>query len=137
LKKPLSTNSQISITASSPKLAPVEWVKFIGFKMAGLIPLWSRDGHELFYQNGGRLMGVTVTPGAEWSSGTPRLVKEGRFLRSINGNTPWSVSRDGTRFLRIQLVEQERAITRLDLVLNGFRRCSKLLAERSEMASRN
>ena len=86
----------------------------------GQEPLWSHDGHELFYQNAGRLMSVTVTPGAEWSSSTPHLVNEGRFIRSINGNTPWSVSQDGTRFLRIQLVEQDRAITRIDLVLNWF-----------------
>jgi serine/threonine protein kinase/Tol biopolymer transport system component len=88
----------------------------------GTEPLWSHDGRELFYQNGGRLMGVSVTPGEKWSSSAPRVVNEGRFLRSINNNTSWSVSQDGTRFLRIQLVEQERAITHLDLVLNWFSR---------------
>ncbi len=30
----------------------------------GTEPLWSRDGRELFFQSGSRLMGVTVTPGA-------------------------------------------------------------------------
>ena len=86
----------------------------------GQEPLWSHDGHELFYQNGGRMMSVTVTPGAEWSSSAPHVVNEGRFLRSINGNTPWSIGKDGTRFLRIQLIEEDRAITRIDLVLNWF-----------------
>jgi hypothetical protein len=47
-------------------------------------------------------------------------VHEGRFLRGSNGNTSWSITRDGTRFLRIQLVEPERAITHVDLVLNWF-----------------
>ena len=65
-------------------------------------------------------MGVTVTQGAEWSASAPHLVYEGRFLRSGNGNTGWSVTRDGTRFLRIQLVEPERAITHVELVLNWF-----------------
>jgi Tol biopolymer transport system component len=92
----------------------------------GTEPLWSRDGRELFYQNGAKLMSVSVTPGAGWSSSAPRVVNEGRFLRSINGNTPWSVSHDGTRFLRIQFVEQERAITHIDLVLNWFSEVEQL-----------
>jgi len=65
-------------------------------------------------------MGVTVTPGVTWSSTEPRAINEGRFLRSINGNTPWTISLDGSRFLRIQMVEPERAITHVDLVLNWF-----------------
>jgi len=86
----------------------------------GTEPLWSRDGHELFFQNGAKLMGVTVTTGAAWSSSPPRLINEGRFLRSINGNTDSSISRDGSRFLRIQMVEPEQAITHIDLALNWF-----------------
>ncbi|MFZ9683077.1 MAG: peptide deformylase, partial [Cephaloticoccus sp.] len=31
----------------------------------GAEPLWSRDGRELFYQNGTALMAVTVTPGTD------------------------------------------------------------------------
>ena len=94
----------------------------------GTEPLWSRDGRELFFQNGSRLTGVTVTPGAVWSSSPPHVVNEGRFLRSINGNTSWTVSRDGTRFLRIQLVEAERAITHVDLVLNWFSELQQQIA---------
>ena len=86
----------------------------------GTEPLWSHDGRELSFQNGAQLMRVTVTSGAGWSSGPPQVVNEGRFLRSINGNTPWAVSRDGSRFLRIQMVEPERAITHVDLALNWF-----------------
>jgi eukaryotic-like serine/threonine-protein kinase len=86
----------------------------------GIEPLWSRDGRELFFQNGSQLMGVTVTPGAEWSASQPHVVHEGRFLRGSNGNTSWSINKDGTRFFRIQLVEPERAITHVDLVLNWF-----------------
>jgi serine/threonine-protein kinase len=86
----------------------------------GIEPLWSRDGRELFFQKGAQLMAVTVTPGAEWSASQPHVVSEGRFLTASNGNTSWSINKDGTRFLRIQLVEPERAITHVDLVLNWF-----------------
>jgi len=86
----------------------------------GTEPLWSRDGRELFFQSGAKLMSVSVTPGRTLSFGTPRLVHEGRFLRSINGNTPWTVTRDGQRFLRIQQVEPERLVTQISLVFNWF-----------------
>ena len=56
----------------------------------------------------------------DWSASQPRVVYEGRFLRSINGNTSWSINKEATRFLRIQLVAPERAITHVDLVLNWF-----------------
>jgi hypothetical protein len=84
----------------------------------GVEPLWSSDGRELFFQSGSRLMAAAVTTGAAFSAGVPRVLHEGRFLSSINGNTEWTLTRDGKRFLRIQQVEPERAVTRIDLVLN-------------------
>jgi serine/threonine-protein kinase len=86
----------------------------------GTEPLWSRDGRELFFQNGARLMGVTVATGAGFSASAPRLLHEGRFFKTINGNSSWSVTPDGKRFLRIQQVEPERAMTSFELVLNWF-----------------
>jgi eukaryotic-like serine/threonine-protein kinase len=86
----------------------------------GTEPLWSRDGRELFFQSGTRLMGVTVTPGATFSASLPRVVHEGRFLKTINGNTSYSITRDGSRFLRIQPVNPEPAIKRIELVLDWF-----------------
>jgi len=86
----------------------------------GAEPLWSRDGRELFFQQGARLMGVGVTLGAAFSASAPHVVHEGRFLASGTGPTAFSITPDGSRFLRIQQVEPERAITRIDLVLNWF-----------------
>jgi hypothetical protein len=65
-------------------------------------------------------MSVSVTPGAEWTASQPHVVNEGRFPSGSNGNTSWTITKDGTRFLRIQLVEPERAITHVELVLNWF-----------------
>jgi len=86
----------------------------------GVEPLWSRDGRELFFQSGTKLMGVTVNPGAAFSASPPRILHEGRFFKTINGNTSWSITPDGARFLRIQRVEPERAVTSIELVLNWF-----------------
>jgi serine/threonine-protein kinase len=98
----------------------------------GTEPLWSRDGRELFFQSGSRLMGVTVTPGARFSTSPPRPVHEGRFTRTITGNTSFSIARDGTRFLRIQPVGQETSITHIELVLNWFSELRRSPAGRAE-----
>ena len=86
----------------------------------GIEPLWSRDGRELFFQSGARLMSVEVALRGAFSASTPRLVHEGRFLKSGNATTGWGIAADGRRFLRMQQVEPERAITHVDLVLNWF-----------------
>jgi serine/threonine-protein kinase len=93
----------------------------------GAEPRWSRDGRELFFQSGTRLMGVTVTPGATLSAGAPHPVHEGRFYEGINGNTSYDITKDGTRFLRIQPVNQAQAIARVDLVLNWFTELRRLV----------
>ena len=51
---------------------------------------------------------------------TPRLVQEGQFIASSNGNTSFSITKDGTRFLRIQPVGEEPANTHIEVVLNWF-----------------
>ncbi len=98
----------------------------------GTEPLWSHDGRELFYQNGSQLMAVTVTPGATFSAGTPRVLYEGRYFRTITGNTSFSVTRDGNRFLRIQPVDAVPAITHIELTLNWFAELSRQATGRAE-----
>ena len=94
----------------------------------GTEPLWSRDSHELFFQSGTKLMGASVATGAAFSASAPRVVYEGRFLKSINGNTGSAITLDGTRFLRIQQVELERAITHIDLVLNWVTELTRVVS---------
>ena len=89
-----------------------------------------RDSISAFQRTGGavtagvepctRALAGTITRGAAFSASPPHPMHEGRFLKAINGNTDSSMTRDGTRFLRIQQVEPERAITHIDLVLNWF-----------------
>ena len=86
----------------------------------GLEPIWSRDGRELFYVSGDRLMGVTVTPGPRFVASAPRVVHTGRFNRTITGNTSFGLTPDGRRFLRIQPVSQQPSITHLELVFDWF-----------------
>jgi eukaryotic-like serine/threonine-protein kinase len=112
---PISSRQEIYVSPF-PGPGPRQQVSTDG----GIEPLWSRDGRELFFQQGAQLMAVTVAPGAAFSASAPRLVHEGRFFRTINGNTSWSITPDGGRILRIQNVAPERAITQLELVLNWY-----------------
>ena len=35
----------------------------------GTDPVWRRDGRELFYRNGDRMMAVTISPGGTFAGG--------------------------------------------------------------------
>ena len=83
----------------------------------GAEPLWSLDGRELFYVNGDTLMAVNVSFTPTFAAGQPRVLHHGRYRASANGNTPYAVAADG-RFLRVQQVQPDRAITQLQVVLN-------------------
>jgi serine/threonine-protein kinase len=85
----------------------------------GVMPLWSRDGRELFYCEGDRLMAVSFTPGSTPPVGAPRLLHEGPYRRLPIFYTPLSVSATG-RFLRVQPAQPPEPITRINLVLNWF-----------------
>jgi Tol biopolymer transport system component len=68
----------------------------------GTEPVWSRDGRELFYRQGTRIMAVPVRGGPSPSVGTARLLFEGRFEPGINGFPDYDVSPDGQRFLMVE-----------------------------------
>ena len=80
--------------------------------------LWSRDGKELFYLTGDRLLAVDVSTSSTFSVGAPRLVMHGRYRPAANGMTPFGISPDGRRFLRVRQIEPERPLDRIDVVLN-------------------
>jgi eukaryotic-like serine/threonine-protein kinase len=81
-------------------------------------PLWSRDGRELFYTSGDQLVAVAVTSGATLAVGAPRVLYEGRYRPGPNAVTAFSVAPDGRRFLRVQQVQPDRPVTRIEIVLN-------------------
>ena len=119
---PVASRQEIYV-APFPAAGPSRRVSTDG----GTEPLWSHDGRELLFQTGTRLMSASVSQGPTLSIGAPRVVHEGRFLRSINGNTSWAMMRDGQRFLRVQQVEQERPVTDITLVLNWFDEATRLV----------
>jgi Tol biopolymer transport system component len=80
-------------------------------------PVWSRAGDELFYRANGKMMTVAVRERPELTVGRPEPLFEDRFH---DGNLPsrsYDVAPDG-RFVMAAEAELERAIHRLEVVLN-------------------
>jgi len=63
-------------------------------------PVWSRDGRELFYTEGDRLMAVAVETAGEFRAKTPQELFQGNLIPSTNTN--YDVSLDGKRFVAVQ-----------------------------------
>ncbi len=92
----------------------------------GTEPAWSRDGRELFYRNGNRLMAVTVQTHAGFQAGTPRLLFEGPYDLGPARTTNYDVTPDGQRFLMIKLDEQAAGPSQLNVVLDWFEELRRL-----------
>jgi serine/threonine-protein kinase len=89
----------------------------------GTRPLWSRDGHELFYisEPQGRLMSVPVRLGDRFDAGNPTVVVNNSLFRSAPQRT-YDVSPDGRRFLTLRPVtaqaDDKSPPPELNVVLN-------------------
>lgn len=86
----------------------------------GTEPVWARNGKELFYWNGAKMMAVDITTQPTFSAGTPRLLFEGRYERSRGFRANYDVTPDGERFVMVRAGEQEWAATQVNVVLEWF-----------------
>ena len=83
----------------------------------GQEPVWSRDGGELFFRNGYKMMAVPIEPGPRFTFGQPLLLFEGTYELPDNRLGPtYDVSSDG-RFLMLRRVGEKRP-TEIRVVLN-------------------
>jgi len=80
----------------------------------GQAPVWSHDGHALYYEGGdSKIMAVDIKPGSRFQFGVPEALFEARIQ---SNNVSIDVSKDG-RFLLPTLVESESS-TPMTVVLN-------------------
>jgi len=94
----------------------------------GTEPLWSRDGRELFYRSGEKMMAVAISTEPELTPGKPTLLFEGRYQTGLVGASPGSnydVARDG-RFVMIR-AEEGSGPTQINVVLNWFEELKRLV----------
>jgi len=93
----------------------------------GTAPIWSKNGRELFYLNGEKLMVADVATAPVFSTSTPRLLFEGRFVLVPSGIGGYDVSPDGQRFLRIQAIGPEPPLNQIHIVLNWTEELKRLM----------
>jgi hypothetical protein len=69
----------------------------------GTQPRWSRDGRELFYLEGQRLMAVGIGSGGAMEPTAPKALFEGRYGGTFgDAGAAYDVSLDGSRFVMVR-----------------------------------
>jgi len=91
----------------------------------GVSPRWAKNGSELFYRAGDRLMAVEVETEPAFRAGNPRALFQGQFQYGNDFRTNYDVAPDG-RFLMIRSLG-ESAPTHLNVVLNWFEELRRLV----------
>jgi eukaryotic-like serine/threonine-protein kinase len=88
----------------------------------GTEPVWSRDGTELFFRNGDKMMVSAVRLRPTFSHEKPHLLFERRYASSRRGrlHANYDVSPDGQKFLMLKEIGQTSA-PKLSVVLNALR----------------
>jgi eukaryotic-like serine/threonine-protein kinase len=86
----------------------------------GREPLWNRNGREMFYRNGNKMMAVEITTQPSFSAGTPKVLFEGPYQTNPVSTPNYDVSADGQRFLMLKAGEQAEAPAQINVVLNWF-----------------
>jgi serine/threonine-protein kinase len=89
----------------------------------GLSPIWSPDGSELLFRNGGKLMSAAVTRGPELVFEAPVELFEGPFTLDFMGHQRWDVAPDGQRFLMVENSQDYRMV----IVQNWFEELKRLV----------
>lgn len=83
----------------------------------GSRPVWSHDGRTLFYVKGDKLMRVPIETKTGFAAGMTQQEFEGNYYTSGHY---FDVMPDGKQFVFIKEMEQARAATQINLVLNWF-----------------
>jgi eukaryotic-like serine/threonine-protein kinase len=104
----------------------------------GFEPVWAKNGKELYYRSGRKLISVPVKLGADFVTGTPKVLFEGEFaglsgavgtLGFATGDetSAYDVSPDGQRFYFIQEDKTPAQQAKINIVLNWSEEIKSLL----------
>jgi serine/threonine-protein kinase len=85
----------------------------------GTEPLWARNGRELFYRSGEKMMAVDIGTQPTFAARKPRLLFESAAYERVSTTPNYDVSLDGQRFLMVEASEQQSA-PQINVVLNWF-----------------
>jgi len=87
----------------------------------GTEPVWNRNGRELFYRSGNKMMAVDIATQPGFAAGKPRMLFEGPYVPTPVTFPNYDVSPDGQRFLMLKPTETgEGGPVQINVVLNWF-----------------
>ena len=90
-------------------------------------PVWAKNGRELFYRDGNKMMTVEITTQPTFRAGDRTLLFEGQYWHQEGMlRADYDVTPDGQRFLMIKAGEQE-APNQINVVLNWFEELKRLV----------
>jgi eukaryotic-like serine/threonine-protein kinase len=92
----------------------------------GAEPVWSRDGHELFYRSGDQLIAVAVMLQPTFRASKPQVLFEKPYWR-FGFLRNYDVTSDGRRFLFLKESEQAASATHIEVVLNWQEELKRLV----------
>jgi hypothetical protein len=87
----------------------------------GTEPVWNRNGRELFYRSGNKMIAVDIATQPGFAAGKPRILFEEPYLPTSATSPNYDVTPDGQRFLMLKPTEQAQAApTQIVVVQNWF-----------------
>jgi len=94
----------------------------------GTEPVWNRNGRELFYRSGNKMMAVPIATQPAFAPSKPTMLFEKVYAASQFPATglAYDVSPDGQRFLMVKEGDQTAALTQINVVLNWFEELKRL-----------
>ncbi len=93
----------------------------------GMEPVWNRNGRELFFRNGDKMMAVEIATGASFTGGKPRMLFQGEYQPNPTMAANYDISPDGQRFLMVKpAAAQQSAPTQINVVLNWIEELRRL-----------
>ena len=101
----------------------------------GQQPVWSRNGRELFYRNGNRLMVVDITLPPIPQGLTSRMLFEARFDPGglgTQGRANYDVAPDGSHFVFVERADPSDHAPHLQVAVNWFEELRRLMASAAE-----
>jgi serine/threonine-protein kinase len=86
----------------------------------GTEPAWNRNGRELFYRSGNKMMAVETMASPSFSAGKPRVLFEGEYVLTEYPQlgSDYDVSADGQRFLMVKVPARTVSNEQINVVLN-------------------
>jgi serine/threonine protein kinase/Tol biopolymer transport system component len=102
------------------------WVtKWLVSSEGGTQPMWARDGRELFYRDGDKMMVVGVTASTSFVAERPKLLFEARYESpAVRAN--YDVTPDG-HFVMVKTEAQQSINRQLNVVLNWGEELKRLM----------